>query len=289
MRARFWGTRGLTPAPGEAFQRYGGATLCIEVTTDSGGRLIIDLGTGCIGLGASLIGEAAKGGSKRLAVLLASTRVDHIHGLPFFAPALLPGWDLTIMGPSLAGRDLTNILDGSLNPNYSPLYGVENLTPKLDLITLTEGELAWDGMRIVTRELPYGRARSLGFRIEADGAVLAVISDVEYGGEPTPAALDLASEADLLVHDCMQAVSDVVKRKGAPVMRPPDVEHAVRVARDAFVRRLFLYHFDPDATDADIDKLVGSLRGAAGPAIIEGARAGDAIEIRRTSTLKARK
>lgn len=284
MRARFWGTRGLTPAPGEAYQRYGGATLCIEVTSDSGARIVIDLGTGCIGLGAHLIGEAAKGGSKRLGVVLASTRIDHIHGLPFFAPALLPGWDLTIMGPSLAGRDLTNILDGSLNPNYSPLYGVENLTPKLDLITLTEGELAWDGVRIVTRELPYGRARSLGFRIEADGAVLAVISDVEYGGEPTAGALDLASEADLLVHDCMQTVADVVRRRGPP-QQAPDVAHAVRVARDSFVRRLFLYHYDPDATDADIDRMLTSIRGAAGPVIVEGARAGDTVDVRRGTNL----
>ena len=280
MRARFWGTRGLTPAPGEAFQRYGGATLCTEVVSDSGARLVVDLGTGCIGLGAWLLGEASKGGSKRLGVVLASTRVDHIHGLPFFAPALMPGWDLTIMGPSLAGRDLTNILDGSLNPNYSPLFGVSNLTPKLDLITLTEGELAWDGIRIVTRELPYGRARSLGFRIEADGAVLAVISDVEYGGDPTPAALDLASEADLLVHDSMQSVSEVVQRRG-PLGRPPDVEQALRVARDAGVKRLLLYHYDPDATDADVDRLVGSLRATAAAVGVEGARAGEIVDVGR--------
>lgn len=279
MRARFWGTRGLVPAPGEAFQRYGGATLCAEVQSDSGARLVFDLGTGSVGLGAHLLGEAAKGGSKRLGVILASTRVDHIQGLPFFAPALMPGWDLTIMGPSLAGRDLTNILDGSLNPNYSPLFGVENLTPKLNLITLTEGELSWDGIRVVTRELPYGRARSLGFRIEADGAVLTLISDVEYGGAPTAAALDLASESDVLIHDSMQSVADVVLRRG-PLPRAPDVEHAVRVAKDSLAKRLFLYHYDPDATDSDLDQLVGSVRSIAGGVAVEAARQGETIEIK---------
>lgn len=280
MRARFWGTRGLVPAPGEAFQRYGGATLCTEVLSDSGTRLVIDLGTGSVGLGASLLAEAAKGGSKRLGVILASTRVDHIQGLPFFAPALMPGWDLTIMGPSLAGRDLTNILDGSLNPNYSPLFGVENLTPKLNLLTLTEGELSWDGIRVVTRELPYGRARSLGFRIEADGAVLAIISDVEYGVTPTAAALDLASEADVLVHDSMQSVADVVLRRG-PIPRAPDVEHAVRVAKEAEVKRLLLYHYDPDATDADLDRLIVSVRSLAGGLPVEAARQGETLAIGR--------
>ena len=279
MRARFWGTRGLVPAPGEAFQRYGGATLCTEVLSDSGARLVIDLGTGSVSLGAALVTEAANGGSKRLGVILASTRVDHIQGLPFFAPALMPGWDLTIMGPSLAGRDLTNILDGSLNPNYSPLFGVENLTPKLNLITLTEGELSWDGIRVITRELPYGRARSLGFRIEADGAVLAIISDVEYGAAPTAAALDLASEADVLIHDSMQSVADVVLRRG-PIPRAPDVEHAVRVARDSAAKRLFLYHYDPDATDADLDRLLGSVRSIAGGVAVEVARQGETVVVR---------
>lgn len=280
MRLRFWGTRGLLPAPGVAFQRHGGATLCTEVESDAGGRLLIDLGTGCIPLGASLAVAAAQGGSKRLAAILASTRVDHIHGMPFFAPALMPGWDLTIMGPSLAGRDLSTILDGSLNPNYSPLYGLENLTPKLDLITLTEGELSWDGIRIVTRELPYGRARSLGFRIEADGAILTIISDVEYGGAPTPAALDLASDADVLVHDSMSMSSmvDVVARRG-PSIRTPDVDAALRVAREANVGRLFLYHFDPDAKDAEIEGLVKTLQTTAGSVVVDAARAGEVVEV----------
>ena len=110
MRVRFWGTRGLLATPGHAFQRYGGATVCAEIVSNEGGRIVVDLGTGCIPLGGSLMADPKQ--PRKLAVLLSATRIDHIHGLPFFAPALVPGWDLSIMGPSQAGQDISVILDG---------------------------------------------------------------------------------------------------------------------------------------------------------------------------------
>lgn len=276
MQVRFWGVRGLVASPGTPFRRYGGDTLCVEVVTDAGARLILDLGTGGIALGSALAGAACKGGSKRLAVLLSSTHLDHIHGLPFFVPALAPGWDLTIMGPCQSGSDISGILDGALNPNYSPLYGVENLTPRLDMTTLTEGELTWDGIRIVTRELPNGKTPSLGLRLEADGATLAYLADVEYEGPPSAAAIDLASEADLLVHDGMGTLPMVVKRRGVPVVRPED---AMQVAREAEVKSLLLYRHDPDLTDAAMEILLADLRQGSDRFTVDAAKVGTTIEL----------
>ena len=278
MRVRFWGTRGLLATPGHAYQRYGGATVCVELVSSEGTRLVVDLGTGCIPLGASLMADAAKGGTKKLAVLLSATRIDHIHGLPFFAPALVPGWDLSIMGPSQAGQDISAVLDGSLNPNYSPLYGVGNLTPQLSLTTLTEGELSWGGFRILTRELPHGQTRALGFRIEADGGIVALVPDVEYeDGDPHPAALDLASEADILVHDGMESVAAVVKRLGTGPKPPLD---ALLLAREAGAKRLFLYHHDPDLDDVRMDALLAKLAPEARGVALDAAKAGEDVDVR---------
>ena len=280
MRARFWGTRGGFAAPGAAFRRYGGNTICIEVVSDDGGRLIIDMGTGCIALGALLMQEAAAGrASRRFAVVLSHTQIDHIQGLPFFAPALMQGWEITMLGPSTTGRDLAGILDSALNPNYSPLYSVENLTPKIEFVTLTEGDLAWDGIRIRTRELPHGAARSLGFRVEADGASLAVVPDVSYDGIPPAAALDLASEVDALVHDGSE-----------PVARRPELERsaicgcspdqALAVAREAEAKKLVLYHHDPDATDVHLDQTLARVRAKAAGLSVDAAREGEWLVLR---------
>ena len=46
MKVRFWGVRGSFATPGSAYLRYGGNTSAVEVTADSGARIVCDLGTG---------------------------------------------------------------------------------------------------------------------------------------------------------------------------------------------------------------------------------------------------
>ena len=276
MRARFWGTRGSFVAPGTAFQRYGGNTICMEITVGAA-RIVLDLGTGSVLLGNALMAEAAKGGSKRFLLLLSNTQIDHIQGLPFFVPALVPGWDLTIVGPANAGRDISGVLDSALNPNYSPLYGLENLAANLSLRTAQEGDYEWDGIKIKTRELPHGATRALGFRIEADGASIAYLTDVEYNGDPPPAALELARDADVLIHDAMDSDARVAKRPG-PGAQPTD---AIFVARNSGAKRLLLYHHDPDLTDVHMDVFLERIRRVNPDLDIDAAREGDVIELGR--------
>jgi len=280
MRVRFWGTRGTFVSPGSAFQRYGGNTICTEIVSAGGARIVLDLGTGCIPLGNSLVGEAAKGGSKRFLCLLSNTQIDHIQGLPFFVPALVPGWDLTIMGPTHAGRDISGVLDGALNPNYSPLYGLGNLAAKLELKTIAEGEIIWDGVRVMTRDLPHGATRALGFRIETDGGAVAYLTDVIYRGDPPPAAIDLAGGADLLIHDAMAGEEGVVKRRE---FGHASVEDALFVMRESGAKKLLLYHHDPDRTDVHMDVLLEKTRRAAPGIAVEGAKEGDVLTVGRAS------
>lgn len=275
MKLRFWGTRGSFVAPGTAWQRYGGNTICTEILAGES-RLVLDLGTGCIPLGASLVAEAVRGGSKRFTVLLSHTQIDHIQGLPFFVPALVPGWDISIMGPATTGRDIDGVLDSALNPNYSPLYGLENLSAKLSLKSLKEGELALDGIRVVVREVPHGLTKALGFRIEADGASVACLPDVIYQNDPSPAAIELAMGADLLVHDAMDTAEDVTRRHGFEHATPND---AIHVARQSGAKRLLLYHHDPDRTDPAMDLLLDKVRKGAPDLDIDAAREGMTVEL----------
>ncbi len=271
MRLRFWGTRGSFVSPGPAFQRYGGNTICMDVSTREA-QLVFDLGTGCIPLGTHLMGSPGR----KLSVLLSHTHIDHIQGLPFFLPALVPGWNVTIMGPAGTGQDISAILDGALNPNYSPLYGLENLAAKLEMRTLAEEEFDLDGIRVRSALLPHGTTQALGFRLECDGMSVAFLTDVEYNGDPPPVAIDLAAGVDVLIHDAMDTAHDVVKRHGFSQTSPDD---AVRVAREAGAKRLLLYHHDPDRTDSQMDHLLDRTRRAAPGLAIDGAREGDVLEL----------
>ena len=59
MKIRCWGVRGSFAMCGREFLRYGGNTTSVELVTDAGERLLIDLGTGATEL--VHIGQAVMG------------------------------------------------------------------------------------------------------------------------------------------------------------------------------------------------------------------------------------
>src|SRR5690349_20446512 len=127
MRATFWGVRGSIPAPGPETNRYGGNTSCISVRTAGGELIIIDMGTGLMHLGNSLLpGEFGKGHGKATN-LLSHAHWDHIQGLGFFAPVFIPGNHFVLRGHGKSSSMLEGILEGQMNPNFSPLYTLKNL------------------------------------------------------------------------------------------------------------------------------------------------------------------
>ena len=80
MRVKLWGTRGSIAVPGKDTTFYGGNTTCLEITTESGKKIIIDAGTGIRPLGEKLLEE-----NENVDVYLLITHIhwDHILGFPF--------------------------------------------------------------------------------------------------------------------------------------------------------------------------------------------------------------
>ena len=85
MKVRFWGTRGSIATPGPDTVHFGGNTSCVEVTTNDGGILILDCGTGARRLAGDLMSR--DGNPLSVNILVGHTHWDHIQGLPFFLPA----------------------------------------------------------------------------------------------------------------------------------------------------------------------------------------------------------
>ncbi|MDQ3368688.1 MAG: MBL fold metallo-hydrolase [Myxococcota bacterium] len=279
MKIRFWGVRGSFAMSGREFLRYGGNTTSVELVTDAGLRLLIDLGTGATELGKQLMTAEFGTGQGTLPILLTHTHLDHIQGLPFFTPFFIKGNKIRILGaaPS-SGTSLESTLQNQLAPHYSPLNGLENLAAGVSIEMITAGDaVSVPGFEITTAAVPHGSMWTTAYRITADGKTVTYLSDVEYPSveDPLPIAIELARDADLLVHDAMHADHDYELRRG---WGHSPARAGVIVAERAGARKLALFHHSPDATDDMIDEVVA--RTAARTAVpVFAAAEGSYIEI----------
>lgn len=283
MKIRFWGVRGSIPAPGPETNRYGGNTACVSVHTASGGLIVIDLGTGLMHLGNALLGGPFGRGAGEATILLSHTHWDHIQGLGFFPPVFIPGNRFALWGPGNSSARLEELLEGQMDPNFSPLQTLKNFSARIDLHAARPGEpFAAAGATVVAREHAHGNTTALAFRIEDAGRVFVYASDVGYGeGGPTAEALDLYRGADALLHDTTYSAADQATRRNRGFS---SFDEAAAAAVAAGVRCLVPFHYDQDYADDDVDALVAGCRRALDAAGGQGialrpAREGDELEL----------
>lgn len=255
MKVTFYGVRGAVPSPGPETVRYGGNTSCVAVQTDNDGLMILDSGTGIIGLGRILLKTPFGRGEGRAAMLLTHAHWDHIQGFPFFPPIFILGNRFTVFGPGRSSNMLESILEGQVNPHFSPLYTMKNLGANFDLVAMNgePGAMThvWEQVTVSAVRNPHGHASCLAYRLEQHGRSLVYAPDVGYPPEgPSQAAIDLYRGADLLIHDSTYTPEDRALRLSRGYASFADAAYAALRAK---VRRLALFHFDQDYTDEQID------------------------------------
>jgi phosphoribosyl 1,2-cyclic phosphodiesterase len=278
MKVRFWGVRGSFAMCGRDVLRYGGNTTSVELRTDRGAQLLIDLGTGATELAKQLMQGAFRNGGGELPILLSHTHLDHIQGLPFFTPFFVKGNRLRIVGADPPGLSLQATLQNQLAPHYSPLNGLENLAAGVSIDTILAGtSFSLGEFAVDTAAVPHGNMWTTAFRVTADRKTVTFLSDVEYPepDQPTEEALQLAAGADLLIHDAMHSDDDYTMRRG---WGHSPVRAAICVAERAAAKRLALFHHSPDATDAMIDATVQRARDVTAIEVF-GAAEGDYLDI----------
>ena len=289
MKIRFWGVRGSIPAPGPETIRYGGNTACVSVHTAAGGLVIIDMGTGLMHLGNALLAGPFGKGAGRATVLLSHTHWDHIQGLGFFAPVFVGGNAFTVWGPGGSPEVLEGILEGQMDPNFSPLQTLKNFSATFDVQTITPGvALEAEGLTIVAREHAHGTTTALAFRITeavagGESRTFVYASDVGQPSDagPDPAAVEFFRGAHVLLHDSTYRPRDQATRRNRGFS---SYEDAAAAAVAAGAGTLVPFHYDQDYSDDEVDELVADCRAAldarGGQAIaLVPAREGDEIDI----------
>ena len=171
MKVTFWGTRGSLPSPRPGTTRYGGNTSCVSVRLGDGSDVILDAGTGIHRL--ADFGQ----GTTRVDVLLSHLHMDHIIGLGFFGALFQPDLEVHLWGPPSVTLDLHARLSRYLSPPLFPVR-LRDLPCRLELHGAPRGTFDLPGAT-VTADLVCHPGPTLGYRLEADGAVLAYVPDHE--------------------------------------------------------------------------------------------------------------
>jgi phosphoribosyl 1,2-cyclic phosphodiesterase len=286
MKLQFWGVRGSIPAPGPETNRYGGNTSCVSLTTAAGKLVIIDMGTGLMHLGNTLMasafgmGGAFAKGNGRAAILLSHTHWDHIQGLGFFAPVFVGGNAFDVWGPGGSPEVLEGILEGQMDPNFSPLQTLKNFSADFDVHAVICGQaFEAEGLKVTAREHAHGATTALSFRIEEAGKVFVYASDVGYpdGGAPAEAIAHYRG-ADVLLHDTTYRPEHQATRRNRGFS---SYVEACEAAIAAKVRRLVTFHYDQDYSDDDVDAIVADCKERLAPHGIGvvPAREGDELEV----------
>jgi len=278
MKICFWGTRGSIPTPGAGTLKYGGNTCCLEIGLSDGKKVVVDAGTGLREFGNNLV----KNGPQEILLLITHIHWDHLQGFPFFAPAYLPNFNILVDGfpTCMKGLKFTfqnKMLDGVFPVTFEELKA--NITY---LGNLEKGESEYFGLHIKAINLHHPQG-GYGFRFQEGESIFTFLTDnelVEEGwkGREFKQYVKFVIGSKVLIHDAQYTYEEYQTRQG---WGHSHYMAALRLAQEAEVEELVLFHHDPSRTDQELDHILADLQSVSkgNPLKISVAAEGRIIEI----------
>lgn len=272
MSVRFWGVRGSIPCPGPNTVRYGGNTSCVEVRCGDH-RLVFDAGSGLRALGLALADEEQ---TTDIDLFLSHCHIDHLIGLPFFVPAFVKGNRLRLWAGNLkAAGGIQETVRKLMSYPLFPIE-IEAAQGKIEFNDFEPGAVLMPrpGVKVMTTPLNHPGGAT-GYRVEYGGRAMAYITDTELNAdEMDPALLELARDASIVIIDTTYTDEELPEHVG---WGHSSWQQAVRLANEAGVGKLFLFHHDPEHDDDEMDRIAASAAKARPGTVV--AREGFSINI----------
>jgi phosphoribosyl 1,2-cyclic phosphodiesterase len=249
IRVKFWGVRGSIACATPDHMKYGGNTSCIEIEAGDY-RFVMDAGTGIRNFGNTFL----KDDVKESHLLLTHTHWDHINGFPFFVPAYDAKRSIHIMAGHLKNQG--GVQDVLSTQMHNPMFPVplEAMQASLQFEDFEAGDsfsLA-KGVDISTAPLNHPNGAT-AYRVDHGGNSVVYVTDTEHiPGKPDQNILNLIEGADLVIYDSTYTEEEFPAKVG---WGHSTWEEGMRLCQAANVKRLAIFHHDPDHNDEFMDNL----------------------------------
>ncbi|WP_445383351.1 MBL fold metallo-hydrolase [Robiginitalea sp. IMCC43444] len=246
MKVILHGTRGAYPSSRIENQTYGGNTPCIEVV-DGKDRLIVDAGTGIVGLDFDPIYKA-----KSMNILLTHLHMDHIQGLAFCKPLFNPKMEINIWGPGGSNESLQTRLNRFMSPPLFPIP-IRDIPSSIVIQEIPDKEMEIGPFKIKGEFISHP-GPTLGYRISSGNKSIAYLPDHEpvigknhlFPEDNWISGFSLAYKSDLLIHDSQYSRKEYENKVG---WGHSSIAMAAEFCSRTEARHLVLFHHDPAHTD----------------------------------------
>jgi phosphoribosyl 1,2-cyclic phosphodiesterase/CheY-like chemotaxis protein len=261
ITVHYWGVHGTLPVPGEAYTRYGGNTPCVSVEVGGEPLYIFDCGSGIKQFSDRLMADAGQRFSGR--IFISHTHWDHINTVPFFAPLYQRGNQIEVFGPYQGDLTIERAISAQMESVYFPVT-IREFGARLVFRDLREERLEFGPVRIDTMLLRHP-GYCLGYKLTCRDRVVCYITDNELylPTDPRHDARYVQTLADF-VRGADVLITDTTYRDHEYPMKVDwghsCVSQVADLAARAEVKRLHLFHHDPDQTDEDIDAKLAETR-----------------------------
>jgi len=252
MRIKCWGSRGSIPVCGAEYLKYGGDTTCMEIQAESGEIIIVDAGTGIRRLGNHLMKE----NSLKYHFIFTHAHWDHLIGFPFFKPLYSEDAELLMHRCPFQKTFVETMLSKVMTPPNFPIRYAD-VKAKIEYEQACPSQFDIGSVSIIPIPISHPNSGS-GYKFIENDKQFIFLTDNELGyihpkGLTFEAYRGFCDGADLLIHDAEYTPEEyrTTVEWGHSVYT--DV---LKLAVQAGVKQLGLFHINQERTDPQMDVLV---------------------------------
>jgi phosphoribosyl 1,2-cyclic phosphodiesterase len=223
----------------------------VEVRDDrTGAYLILDAGSGLVGLSETLAGEP-----RPVPLLLSHYHWDHTQGLPFFGPLYAPGWQPEIAAPAFADVPAAWLSSLFAAPNFPVAFDTLPNQPVLRRISAQPLTLGGFSVDVQPLNHPGG---AFAYRIHGRTGDLCYVTDHEFGNRAIDEPLtEFCRGCRAVISDAHFTPDELTRHRG---WGHGSWQRVAELAAACNVGHLWLFHHKPGRTDDELTRIVAETR-----------------------------